>query len=110
MEAPEGEPKTAWVFPSIVFDAYPARPAKGFPRDLDLDIGVRKYGLQLRDILSGFRERWELLIDYEKYEAWLESGEDLEDILTMREAREAPEGEAVSLEEYERGRPATLSS
>ena len=110
VDAPEGQPKATWVFPSIVFDAYAARPAKGTPRDLDLDSGVRKYGLRLRDLLSGFRERWELLLDYEKYEPWLKSPEDLEDILTMKEARAAPEEEAMSLEEYERGRPATLSS
>ena len=110
VEAPDGQPKAAWVFPSIVFDAYAARPAKGSPRDLDLDSGVRKYGVRLRDVLSGFRDRWELLLDYEKYEAWMESAEDLEDILTMKEAREAPKEEAISLEEYKRGRPATLSS
>ena len=76
----------------------------------DANSRVKKYGLRLRDLLSGFRERWELILDYEKYEPWMESPENLEDILTIKQARETPEEEAISLEEYEHGRPATLSS
>ena len=112
VESQDAEPGNVWVFPSIVFDAYAARPAKGTPRDLDLDSGIRKYGLPLRDLLCGFRNRWELLIDFEKYEpqlASVESLEDLEDLLTMYEAEEAPEEEALSLEEYDR-RSAALSN
>ncbi len=89
------------MFPSIVFDKYARRPAKGFPRDLDLDSGVRKYGIPFRDLLCGFRNRWELVVDFEKFEHLLGSPEDLEDILTMVEALESPEEEAVTLEDYE---------
>ena len=104
----EDEPRDVWVLPSMVFDKYANRPVKGTPRDLDLDSGIRKHGMPLRDLLCGFRNRWELLLDYEKYEFLMDRIEDLEDILTMKEAREAPENESVSLEEYERSRKANL--
>ena len=102
VEVRDGEPGDVWIFPSTVFDAYAARPPKGTPRDLDLESGVRKYGLPLRDLLCGFRNRWELVVDYEKYADMMDSAQDLEDILTMREALESPEGEAITLEDYER--------
>ena len=108
VEVAEGELGNAWVFPSIIFDKYATRPPKGTPRDLDLDSGTRKHGMPLSDLLCGFRNRWELLLDYEKYELLMDSIEDLEDILTMKEASEAPEDESVSLEEYERSRKADL--
>ena len=104
----EEEPRDVWVLPSMVFDKYANRPAKGSPRDLDLDSGIRKHGLALRDLLCGFWNRWELVIDFEKYEGLMERIEDLEDILTMKEASEAPENEAVSLEQYERSRKTNL--
>jgi hypothetical protein len=93
-----GEPVNAWVFPSTVFDKYANRPARGTPRDLDLDMGTRKYGMPLRDLLCGFRNRWELITSYEQYESLLESPEDLEDILTMKESLESPEEEAKTLQ------------
>ncbi len=101
VEAPEQKPGDVWLFPSAVFDKYAGRPPKGYPRDLNLDGGVRKYGMPLRDLLCGFRNRWELVVDFEKFEHLLDSPEDLEDILTMREALESPEGEAITLEDYE---------
>lgn len=101
VEAPEQKPGNVWVFPSSVFDKYAGRPPKGSPRDLNLDSGVKKYGMPLRDILCGFRNRWELIVDFEKFEHLLGSPEDLEDILAMREALESPEGEAITLEDYE---------
>lgn len=101
VEAPNSKLGNVWVFPSTVFDKYASRPPKGSPRDLDLDSGIRKYGMPLRDLLCGFRNRWELVMDYESFEHLLESPEDLEDILTMREALESPEEEAIKIEEYE---------
>ena len=62
----------------------------------------------LRDLLCGFRNRWELIVDFEKYEHLMESMEDLEDLLTMREAQEAPEDESLTLDEYEHQRSDSL--
>ncbi len=104
----DGEPEDVWIFPSTVFDKYAARPPKGSPRDLDLDSGVRKHGMALRDLLCGFRNRWELIVDYEQYEHLMESMEDLEDLLTMKESQEAPEDESLTLEEYEHQRSKPL--
>lgn len=110
VEAKDGEPGDVWIFPSAVFDKYASRPPKGSPRDLDLDIGTRKYGMALKDLLCGFRNRWELIIAYEQYEHLMDATEDLEDVLTMREALEAPKEEAITLGEYEHRRSAALSS
>ncbi|MCH7736435.1 MAG: hypothetical protein IH872_03430 [Chloroflexi bacterium] len=97
-----GDPKCAWIFPSIIFDKYANNPPKGSPRDLDLDSGIRKYGIPLKDVLCGFRDRWELIVDFERFEGLMQSPDDLEDILTMREAEESGD-EAISLKDYERG-------
>ena len=110
VETQDGEPKHAWVFPSIVFDAYASKPPKGNPRDLDLDTGSRKYGLRLKDLQCGFRNRWELIIDFDKYELLLSAPEALEDILAMIEAMEANEGEAIEIGEYEHCRSTALPS
>ncbi len=104
-----GEPANTWVFPSIIFDKYANRPSSGSPRDLNLDIGTRKYGITLRDVLCGFKNRWELIVNFERYESMMESPEELEDTLTMKEALETPKDEAVSLGEYEQRRRTTLS-
>lgn len=49
-----------------------------------------------------------VLARYDEYEALLRKIEDMEDLLAMQEALAAPDGEAVSLEEYERSRAARL--
>lgn len=108
VEFNDGLPRNVWVLPSAVFDKYAGRPAKGSPRDLDLDGGTRKHGMKLRELLCGFQNRWELIVDYRKYAQLMDSIEDLEDVLTMKEAQEAPPEEAITLEEHER-RPRTLS-
>ena len=109
VEFSDGEPLAAWILPSVIFDRYASRPPKGSPRDLDLDTGTRKYGLPLRDLLCGFRNRWELITRYEEYEALIGSAEDLEDLLTMKEAQETSTEEALTLEEHEHRRSTTLA-
>jgi len=42
VEFEEGDPKCAWIFPSIVFDKFATNPANGTPRDLNLEVGVKK--------------------------------------------------------------------
>jgi prevent-host-death family protein len=49
-----------------------------------------------------------VLMNYKEYEALQEKLEDLEDALAMRQALESPDGEAMSLDEYERQRLAQL--
>jgi len=49
-----------------------------------------------------------VLARYDEYEALLRKIEDMEDLLAMQETLAAPDGEAVSLEEYERRRAARL--
>ena len=91
------EIQEAWVFPSAVYRNYAdIRPAGDW--GINLDSGKRKYGMTLRDLLCGFRRRWELITKYEDYESLLESPEDLEDILAMKESLESPEEEAITLQ------------
>lgn len=97
VEAPDGIVGDVWIFPSIVFDAYATRPLKGTPRDLNLESGEREYGLPLYDVLCGFRNRWELITAYDSFKDLLASPEDLEDVLTMQEAMEAPQDEIKNL-------------
>ncbi len=97
----------AWVLPSKVFDAYATRESNGV-RGLNLDSGKRKYGLPLYDILCGFRNRWELITEYDSFKDLLDNPEDLEDVLTMKEAMEAPEEEIMTLDEYEQLRRARV--
>ena len=103
VEFDQGDPKCAWVFPSIIFDKYASAPPKGSPRDLNLDSGIRKYGMLLKDLLCGFRNRWELIVEFPKFEGLIDSPENLEDLLTMREAEESVD-ESISLKDYKRGR------
>jgi len=49
-----------------------------------------------------------VLARYDEYEALLRKLEDMEDFLAMQEALAAADGEAVSLEDYERQRAARL--
>ncbi|PKB78692.1 MAG: hypothetical protein BZY88_17135 [SAR202 cluster bacterium Io17-Chloro-G9] len=104
IEFSEDEPKHAWIFPSSVYDQYAARPPKRSPRDLDLDGGIRKYGMPLKDLLCGFRDRWELIVEFAKYERHMDSPEDLVDLLAHLEASEHPENESIDLSDYERRR------
>lgn len=97
----------AWVFPASVYRKYADIRPKG-DWGIDLDAGKKRYGMPLKDLLCGFRNRWELITDYERYETLMEPMEDLEDILTMKEAMESPVEEAFTLEEYERRRAATV--
>ena len=104
VEAPQGEPTNVWIFPSKVFHEYAANPPKGSPRDLDLDSGKKKFGQPLSEVLCGFKNRWELLIDYEQHKAYFNRPEDLEDILSMKEALESPNEQMITLDEYEQRR------
>ena len=108
VEAPHGELGDTWIFPSKVFDEYAALPPKGSPRDLDLDSGKKKFGQPLREVLCEFKNRWELLTEYEQYETLMDKPEDLEDILAMEEALGSPEDERIPLDEYERRRKARV--
>ena len=49
-----------------------------------------------------------VLVQYQEYEALLEKLEDLEDTLAMEQALASPQEEAVSLDEYDRQRPARV--
>ena len=49
-----------------------------------------------------------VLVGYQEYEALLDRVENLEDLLSMKEALESPEGESMSLEKYERQREAQV--
>jgi len=49
-----------------------------------------------------------VLSRYDEYEALLQKLEDMEDLLAMQESLAAPDGEAISLEDYERQRAARL--
>lgn len=100
VEAPNGVLEDIWIFPAVVFDAY-ADGSKG-TRGLNLDDGIRKYGQPLYELLCGFKNRWELITEYDDYKELLNSPEDLEDVLAMKEALEAPEEEAITWDEYER--------
>lgn len=105
-----GEVAEAWVFPSMVFHAY-ATGSQLKTRDLNLDSGKRKYGEPLTDRLCGFRNRWELISDFQEWERFMNSPEgfeDLEDILAMKEAAESPEEERMSFDEYVLSQSQTL--
>ena len=102
IEFADGEIADAWVFPSMVFHAY-ASGKKLKTRDLNLDQGIRKYGEPLTDRLCGFRNRWELISNFEEWQRFLNSEEgleDLEDIFAMKEAAESPEEERMHFDEY----------
>ena len=101
VEAPKGVLGDIWIFPAVVFDAYATFDSNGV-RDLNLDHDVMKYGQPLYELLCGFKNRWELITEYGNYKELLSRPEDLEDILTMKEALEAPEEEAITWDEYER--------
>ena len=107
----EDEVEEVWVFPSMVFHAY-ASGANDKIRDLNLESGVRKYGEPLREYLRGFRNRWELIVDYDHYRDFMNSPEgykDLEDIVTALESFEEPGAAKVSWEEYASSIPDALS-
>ena len=86
----------AWVFPPAVYRKYADIGPKG-DWGINLDTGKRKYGMRLRDLLCGFRNRWDLIVNYDQYESAMESTDDLIDILAMKEALESPEEEAITL-------------
>ena len=101
VEATGGEIGEKWVFPSKVFAAHAKLDSSGV-RDLDLDSGIRKYGQPLHELLCGFKNRWELITEYESFIDLMSSPEDLEDVLTMKDALEGRDEEMLNLDEYER--------
>ena len=110
VEVRDGESGDVWVFPSAVYNVYASLPPKGSPRDLNLESGKKKHGVVLKDLLCGFRNRWELVTQYEKYEHLLEHPEDLADVLAMKDAMEAPPEEGFTLEDYLQRRAARVSN
>ncbi len=104
LEMQRGEPGDVWVFPAMVFDAYSSRPPKRTPRDLNLDSTRRGDSAALKEILAGFRNRWQLLGHFDRYADLLNHPEDLAGLLAAKEALEAPEEEATTLEEYKQDR------
>ena len=58
-------------------------------------MGIRKYGQPLHERLCGFRNRWELITEYDSFRELLSNPEDLEDVLTIKEALEADEEEIL---------------
>ena len=109
VEFEEGDPKCAWIFPSIVFDKFATNPANGTPRDLNLEVGVKKYGMPMKYLLCGFRDRWELIVDFARFEGLMQSPDDLVDMLTVLEAKESGDV-AISLKDYERGKQRPIRS
>ena len=107
VEATGGKIGDKWIFPSLVFDAYATRDSSGI-RDLNLDGGKGKYGQPLHELLCGFRNRWELITEYESFIDLMSNPEDLEDVLTMKDALEGRDEEVLSLDEYERLRRARI--
>ena len=98
----DGEVANVWVFPSMVFHAY-ASGSNLKIRDLNLDMGKRKYGEPLTDRLCGFRNRWELISNFEEWQRFMSSPEgfeDLEDIFAMKEAAESPREERMFFDDY----------
>ena len=98
----DSEVSNVWVFPSMVFHAY-ASGGISKTRDLNLDAGQREYGEPLTDRLCGFRNRWELISNFDEWRRFMHSPEgleELEDILAMKEATESPEGERMRFDEY----------
>ncbi|MBI2940749.1 MAG: hypothetical protein HYY04_09965 [Chloroflexi bacterium] len=83
---------TAWIIPSLVFQKYATKSKTG-EYDLDLDQKPRGRRDLRKELLSPYRDNWDLLV---------KSAEDLEDLLAMYESMAAPEEEAVSLEEYKK--------
>ena len=110
----DAQVEAVWIFPSMVFYAYSTGSGgKRKMRNLDLDSGEKKYDAPLGEYLRGFRNRWELITDFAEFRGFMNSPEgykDLEDIVTMKEAVEAPEEERVPWEEYVRSIPETVSS
>ena len=110
----DAQVEAVWTFPSMVFYAYSTGSGgKRKMRNLDLDSGEEKYDAPLWEYLRGFRNRWELITDFAEFRGFMNSPEgykDLEDIVTMKEAVEAPEEERVTWEEYVRSIPKTVSS
>ena len=84
VEAPRGVVGDMWIFPSKVFDAYATLPPRGTPRDLNLNVGKKKYGQPLSEILCVFKNRWELITKYERYKTLLNNPEDLKDTLAIK--------------------------
>ncbi len=104
------EVEEVWVFPSMAFYAY-ASGSGSKTCDLNLDSGKRKYGNPLTGHLCGFRNRWELISNYEEWRSLMtspEGFEDLEDTLAVKEAQESPEEERMSFDEYVRSLPGKL--
>ena len=61
------------------------------------------YGMPLKDLLCGFRDRWELVVDFTRFEGLMQSPEALEDVLTIREAQESGDV-AIKLKDYDRSK------
>ena len=104
-----------WVLPSMSFYAYSKGPtAKGL-RNLDLDGGRKRYfGKPLREYISFFNNRWELISEYDHYRRHMDSAEgfeDLEDELLAKEAFENPDpdDEYLDWDDYARSRTESLS-
>lgn len=113
VEFVNGEIGDTWVFPSVVFYAYSTLSRRSGIRDLNLDVGKKKYSKPLCEYISFFRNRWELISDYEYYRRFMDSPEgyeDLEDELLAKEAFENPDpdDEYIEWDDYVRSRTGSL--
>jgi hypothetical protein len=101
VEFDDTDAPVAWVFPSMVFHAYSTCPNKRGLKNLNLKEKRQNLLPYVLDkYLIGFRNRWELITDYEYYRRFMNSPEgyeDLEDILSMLIASERtyPEDESI---------------
>ena len=103
---------SVWVLPSTVFFVYSEADEETGLRELNLDAKQERYfGEPFREYNSCFRNRWEPLIQFDRFRRFMkpldapdfaQRWEDFEDIMAMLEADEnwEPEEDSITWEQY----------